>query len=160
MSKKNSFLKWWYFKVNNPIVREGEAGGFKWCFRRFTLDISTLSGNFKARFTADEHPYAYLLAGKDDANIHGFCQTIYAVGQLLTSDQVFAKSVQKSIFNTLKCNGKALKHSEIEEETALQAVKEVQEHIELPKKARKKADKEIDRRFKKAVKHVGENKKD
>ena len=93
----NRIRKFWYFRVRNGVVRKGEKGGFKWKFRRFWLDVSTLSGNFKARFTAAEHPYGYLLAGKDDRNISGYCETLYAVAMLLTTDQVFVDDIQKAL---------------------------------------------------------------
>ena len=53
--------KFWWFSMRNPVIRAGERGAFRWKFRRFWLEIETLSGNFKARWTADEHPYAYLI---------------------------------------------------------------------------------------------------
>ncbi len=83
--------------MKNTTVRKGEEGGFKWRFRRFTMEISTVSGNFKARWTADAHPYGYLLSGKDDENIHGYCQIIYEISKLLTTDQKFATDIQKAV---------------------------------------------------------------
>lgn len=153
MSLKEKFLKWWYFHLANPKVREGEAGGFKWCFRRFWLDISTLSGNFKARFTADKDPYGYLLAGKDDENIHGFAMTIYQVGKLLTTDQGFVDDVQKALQKYEKRLSK-VKPDTDSEEAALAEVKAVQEYVEMPKKEQRKYERDVNGRFKKAVKEV------
>jgi hypothetical protein len=78
---------WFWFTFRNPKVRQGESGGFKWCFRRLDMEIRTVSGNFKVRFTAAEHPYAYLLAGKTDDNIIGFAQMLYYLGMVITTDQ-------------------------------------------------------------------------
>lgn len=139
--------------MRNPIVRKGEHGGFKWCFRRFWLDIETVSGNFKARFIAAEHPYGYLLAGKDDKNIEGFCQTVYEVGMLLTTDQGFVNDIQKAMkkySSRLEKQAKVVE-DETEEKIALEGEASIQKHIEMPEKARRKAEKDIDRRFKKAL---------
>ena len=97
MSIKEKILKWFWFTFKNPVVRKGVTGAFRFVFRRFDLTIETLSGNFKAKFMADEHPYAYLLAGKDDANIHGFCQAIYMLSKSLTTDQGLVDDVAKAI---------------------------------------------------------------
>lgn len=150
--------KFWYFRIANPVVRNGESGGFKWCFRRLTLDISTLSGNFKARFTAAENPYAYLLASDDDSQVEGFCQILYSVGMLLTTDQEFVDSITKALRDYDKrLNKKAaseVAEDETEEKIALETEKQIQEVVEMPKKKRRKAEKDIDKRFKKAVKEV------
>jgi hypothetical protein len=148
--------KWWWFHMANPIVRKGEAGGFKWKFRRFWLDIETVSGNFKARFMAAEHPYAYLLAGQTDDNIHGFCQTIYMVGMLLTTDQGFVSDVGRAIQKYDKRLQKAnpVVEDETEEKIALEEVKQVQEYVEMDEKSKKKRERETNGRFKKAVKDL------
>ena len=142
--------------MRNPIVRKGEHGGFKWCFRRFWLDIETVSGNFKARFIAAEHPYGYLVAGKDNKNIEGFCQTVYEVGMLLTTDQGFVNDVVKALkkYDSRLQKSVKVEDDETEEKMALEEVKKVQELVEKPKKERKKVEKDIDKRFKKAMKDV------
>lgn len=150
--------RWWWFTVKNPVVRRGEKGGFKWCFRRFWLEIATVSGNFRARYMADAHPYAYLLAGKDDSNIEGFCQTVYMLSYTITTDQGLVNDIQKAFQKYQKRldKGVEVKEDETEERIALEEVKSVQEHIELPEKERKKVEKDINKRFKKKMKDVGE----
>lgn len=144
--------------MRNPIVREGEHGGFKWRFRRFTLEISTVSDNWRARWTAAEHPYGYLLAGSGDENIEGFAQTMYEVGMLLTTDQGFVNDIQKALKKySSRLEKKAAKdivEDETEEKIALEAEKQVQEHIELPRKDRKKRERDINKRFKESAKYV------
>lgn len=144
------FKKWWWFTMRNPIVREGEHGGFKWRFRRFTLEISTLSGNWKARWTAAEHPYGYLLAGSGDENIEGFAQTMYEVGMLLTTDQGFVNDIQKALRKySSRLEKKAAKdivEDETEEKIALEEEKQVQEAIGMSRKERR----DVNRRFRKA----------
>lgn len=151
-------VKWWYFHIANHVVRKGEAGGFRWRFRRFWLDVETLSGNFKMRFIADEHPFGYLASSKDDTNIHGFALTMYEIGKLLTTDQGFVDDVQKAIVKYRKRLEKQAAGEVVEDETqekiALETEKAIQEHIELPKKERRKVERDINGRFKKAMKDV------
>jgi len=154
-------VKWWYFHIANPVVRKGEAGGFRWTFRRFWLDITTVSGNFKVRFIADENPYGYLAAGKDDTNIQGFALTMYEIGKLLTTDQGFVDDVQKAIVKYRKRLEKQAAGEVVEDETqekiALETEKAIQEHVELPKKERRKVERDINGRFEKAVKEAEKN---
>ena len=155
MKIKEKILKWFWFTFKNPVVRKGESGGFKWEFRRFWMEVETLSGNFKARFMADEHPYAYLLASNGDENIHGFCQTVYMLSKTLTTDQGFVDDVSKAFAKYEKRLQKQAASGVVEDETeekiALETEKAIQEHIELPKKERRKVERGIDGRFKKAV---------
>lgn len=142
--------------MKNPVVRKGEFGAFKWTFRRFWLDIETVSGNFKARYMADEHPYAYLLAGANDDNIIGFCQFVYMLSKTLTTDQGLANDVGKAFNKFQKRKEKEVDvvEDETEEKIALEEVKQVQEMVEMPKKERRKVERDINGRFKKAVKEV------
>ena len=154
-------VKWWYFHIANPVVRKGEAGAFRWTFRRFWLDITTVSGNFKVRFIADENPYGYLAAGKEDTNIHGFAMTMYEIGKLLTTDQGFVDDVQKAIVKYRKRLEKQAAGEVVEDETqekiALETEKAIQEVVEMPKKERRKYERGVDGRFRKAVKEAAKN---
>lgn len=157
MSKfSDKIMGFWLFNFQNPVVRIGESGAFKWVFKRFSLTIKTVSGNFKAFFSAAEHPYGYLVSGRSDDNIIGFSKILYTVGQLLTTDLKFAEDVVKAIDDyNARLDAKAkVVEDEIEEKVALETEKAIQEHIELPKKQRRKVEKEIEKRFKKAVKEV------
>lgn len=153
--------QWWYFHLANPVVREGKSEAFSWRFRRFWLDVSTASGNWKARWTASEHPYAYLLVGKSDENIIGFCQFMYSLSMLLTKDQGLVDDVAKAIKKYEKRLEKQSAGEVVEDETqekiALEEVKQVQEYVEMPKKERKKRDRDVNGRFVKAVKEVEKN---
>lgn len=155
MKIKEKILKWWWFTFKNPVIRKGEAGGFRWCFRRFWLEISTISGNFKARFMADAHPYAYLLASNGDENVHGFCQTVYMLSKTLTTDQGLVDDLSR-VFTKYdkrlqkKAAGE-VKEDETEEKIALETEKQVQEVVDMQKKERRKYERGVDGRFKKAV---------
>lgn len=160
MSLKDRIQSWWLLRVNNPVVRVGEAGAFRWRFRRFTFEVKTVSGNFKAVWTANESPYAQLLVAQDE-DIHAFCEIVYEISMLLTTEKRFAEDIVKAIERYSKrlekkaaVDGK--KEDEMEAAAALAFEKGVQEHIELPKKQRRKAEKEIDRRFESAAQKLRE----
>ena len=140
--------KFWYFHIANPTIRKGESGGFKWKFRRFWLEIKTVSGNFKARWTADKDPYGYLLAGKGDENIQGFAERIYMISKLLTTDQKFVSDIDRALKNYNKRLSQVKPDKDDSEEIALEEVKQIQEYVEMPKKARRKYEKDVDKRFK------------
>ena len=127
--------KWWLFTMRNPVVRAGKTEAFQWKFRRFDMEVRTFSGNWSAKWTAAEYPYGYLLAGKDDANIIGFCQTMFEVGMLLTTDQKFVNDIQKALQKYSARVEKSAKvvEDETEEKIALEFEKQVQEHIEKKK---------------------------
>lgn len=148
--------KWWWLTIKNPVIKKGECGAFRFVFRRFDLTIETLSGNFKAKFMADAHPYAYLLASQGDENIHGFCQTVYLLSKTLTTDQGLVDGVSRAFEKYDKRMQKKaaseVKEDEMEEKIALETEKAIQEHIELPKKERRKVERGVDGRFKAAVK--------
>ena len=119
------------------------------------LKIGTLSGNFEAVFTAGEHPYGYLLAGKEDDNIEGYCQMLYTVAMLLTTDQTFVNDIRKAVEGYEKRQAGIVEDPEADA-AALASVREVQEHVEKPQKERRKIERGIDGRFRKAVKDVQE----
>lgn len=148
--------KFWYFNLSNPVIRKGERGGFKWTFKRFWLDVETVSGNWKMRFIANEHPYGYLVSGKDDNNIVGYCATMYYLSQTLTTDQGLVSDVEKALKKFEKRVGMAEMEPEEEEAAAMEEVKSVQDLVEMPQKARRKAEKDIDRRFKASIKKAND----
>ena len=160
-----TFLKkvqtWFWFTFRNPVIRQGESGGFKWVFRRLDLRITTVSGNFVCRFTAAEHPYAYLISGKDDENIIGFCQMLYYLGMVITTDQGIVDDVKKAFAKYEKRLSKKAASDviddEMEEALALEDEKRIQEHKELPKAERRKVERDINGRFKKVAKEIGKN---
>ena len=145
--------KWWLFTMSNPTVKVGEAGAFKWRFRRFWLEIKTLSDNFRVRFTAAENPYGYLYYG-DEEQTQGFAERIYMIGMLLTTDQRFVNDIDKAIEDYQKRMSaeNPVVENKDEERIAVEEMRQLQEHIELPKKERKAVVNDIDKRFKKAVK--------
>lgn len=155
MSIKEKFLKWFWFTFKNPVVRKGEAGGFRFVFRRFDLTIETLSGNFKAKFMADEHPYSVLVGCEQEKTIHGYCALLYQIGKLMTTDAGFVGDLQKALSKYDKRLQKQaesnVKEDETEEKIALETEKQIQEVVEMPKNERRKYERGVDGRFRKAV---------
>lgn len=147
--------RFWYFRIANPVLREGEAGGFKWSFRRFDMEIRTLSRNFKVYFTADDAPFAYLMSGHDEQT-HGFAMRLYMIGKLMTRDQKFVDDIDKALNNYEKRLEKEhpVADDETEENIAIEEVKQVQEIVEMDKKARRNYERGVDGRFKKRVKEI------
>jgi len=152
------FKIWWCLHITNPVVREGHTEAFKWVFRRFWLEISTTSGNWKVRFTAAENPYAYLLACKSDDNIIGYCQMLYYLGMVITTDQGLVNDIQKAVSKYGKRLEKKaasmVKDDETEEQIDLAEVKAAQAFAELPKAEQKKVERGIDGRFRRVEKKI------
>lgn len=145
---------WFWFTFKNPIVRKGEKGAFKWTFRRLSLDIETVSGNFKARFTAAEHPYAALLLSPDDVNPHGFAAILYEVAMLLTTDQNFANAIGDVLHAYSERVGDDVQvvDDELEEKVALEEVKNIQEYVDASPKEKRRIERDSKGRFKKVEK--------
>ncbi|MBO5995375.1 MAG: hypothetical protein J6Q41_07680 [Firmicutes bacterium] len=151
--------RWWYFYLANPVVAKGERGGFKYKFRRFWLEIETVSGNWKMRSTASENPYGYLMASvnaNNEDNVYGFAEILYMLQALLTVDQKLVDDVRKALNNYEKRSEGVIPNNEdeIEEKIALEEVRQVQEYVDAPKKERRKMERDANGRFKKAVKEA------
>lgn len=90
---------WWVLKFRNTIVQEVEFDAYKVTFRRFTMDITTKSGNMKLRTMNMLYPNAFLYNAieKDDKRvIEWFCNEVYQFVSLLTTDQGLADDVHKA----------------------------------------------------------------
>ena len=151
----NKLQKFWLFHFSNPVVWKGENTGFKYVFRRYWLDITTQSGNWKMRVMADEHPFAYLLSGVqqgNENNIFGFAETLYFLNATLTRDQRLVNDVQKALTKYQDRLVKTKADLDDNERAAIEEVKGIQEYVDATPKQRKKMERDIDGRFKKAVK--------
>lgn len=146
--------KFYYFHLANPVVAKGEGYGFKYVFRRYWLELATLSGNWNMRVTASEHPYAYLLTGIEqgnEKNIFGFAETLYFLNATLTRDQALVDDVRKAMDDYAS----RVEKTEVEEESeaaAIEEVRQIQEYVDATTKERRKMERDSNGRFKKAVK--------
>ena len=90
---------WWLLKFRNTIVQEVEFDAYKVTFRRFTMDITTKSGNLKLRTMGMLYPNSFLyhaLEQGDTKMVEWFCNEVYQFVSLLTTDQGLADDVHKA----------------------------------------------------------------
>jgi hypothetical protein len=90
---------WWLLKFRNTIVQEVEFDAYKVTFRRFTMDITTKSGNMKLRTMGMLYPNSFLynaLERGDEKMVHWFCDEVYQFVSLITTDQGLANDVHKA----------------------------------------------------------------
>ena len=90
---------WWVLKFRNTIVQEVEFDAYKVTFRRFTMDITTKSGNLKLRTMGMLYPNSFLysaLEQGDEKIVEWFCNEVYQFVSLLTTDQGLANDVHKA----------------------------------------------------------------
>ena len=133
-------LGWFLFTFRNPVLSKSENGSFKVVFRRYWMEIRSLSDNFRMRVMICEHPYGYLLFGArngNEKNVHAFCEYVYAVVMTLTTDQKFANEVQRSLGRCYERRANAeLKKTSKERDDAT-AISEVMQQVEADKMSRK-----------------------
>ena len=140
--------KWWLFTFRNKVEYQFKFGGFKVIFRRFWLEIESISENFKVRFLASEHPYGYLYVSAKQGrldNIHGFCAYIYKLSHTLTPDNKLVEDVTKVIKNYEKrlAAKAATAVSAENDDIDLEIVKQNHEVGKMTKKERKQRKKVI-----------------
>lgn len=140
--------KWWLFTFRNPIEYKFEFGGFKVVFRRFWMEIESVSENFKVRFLASQHPYGYLFVSAQKGNlnnIHGFCAYIYKLSHTLTTDNKLVEDVNKAMKNydkRLAAKAATVVSTE-NDDNDLEVVKQDHEVGKMTKKERKQRKQEI-----------------
>lgn len=83
----------------NTLVQEVEFDAYKVTFRRFTMDITTKSGNMKLRTMCMQYPQGYLsycLEHGSEKQVEWFCNQLYHFVSLITVDQGLANDVHKA----------------------------------------------------------------
>ena len=141
-------MKWWLFTFRNPVEYKFELGGFKVVFRRFWMDIKSVSNNFEVRFLASQHPYGYLYASAKTGNldnIHGYCSYLYKLAFCLTTENKLVKDINKSLINYDKRLAAKAATAVITEEDDLdlETVKQNHEVSQMTNKERKRRKKEM-----------------
>lgn len=103
MSKIKSWANrlgmWWMLHFRNTLIREVEFDAYKVTFRRFTMDITTKSGNMKLRTMLMQYPQSFLLhclSQDDTKTINWFCDEVYQFVSLITTDQGLVADVHKA----------------------------------------------------------------
>ena len=140
--------KWWFLTFRNPIEYKFEFGGFKVVFRRFWMEIESVSENFKVRFLASQHPYGYLFVSAQKGNldnIHGFCAYIYKLCHTLTTDNKLVEDVNRAMKNHDKrlAAQAATAVSTENDDIDLEVVKQDHEVGKMTKKERKQRKQKI-----------------
>lgn len=90
---------WWLLKFRNTVVQEVEFDAYRVVFRRFTMDITTKSGNLKLRTMGMLYPNSFLynaLEQGDEKIVEWFCNEVYQFVSLITTDQGLADDVHKA----------------------------------------------------------------
>lgn len=83
----------------NTLVKEVEFDAHKVTFRRFTMDITTKSGNLKLRTMNMLYPNSFLynaLEQGDEKLVHWFCDEVYQFVSLITTDEGLIQDVNKA----------------------------------------------------------------
>ena len=140
---------WWLLTFRNTLLRDVEFDAYKVTFRRFTMDITTKSGNMKLRTMNMLYPNAFLYNAieKDDKRIiEWFCNEVYQFVSLITTDQGLANDVHKAFAKYYKRREKKAESlaKEITEDEDKLNEEVVKANIEYAKmtKAERKAHKE------------------
>lgn len=90
---------WWLLTFRNTLLREVEFDAYKVTFRRFTMDITTKSGNLKLRTMGMPYPNSVLyhaLEQGDEKIVHWFCNEVYQFVTLITQDNGLVQDVHKA----------------------------------------------------------------
>lgn len=90
---------WWMFTFRNTKLKEVEFDAYKVTFRRFTMDITTKSGNLKLRTMGMLYPNSFLynaLEQGDEKMVRWFCNGVYQFVTLITQDNGLVQDVHKA----------------------------------------------------------------
>ena len=90
---------WWLLTFRNTLLRDVEFDAYKVTFRRFTMDITTKSGNLRLRTMGMLYPNSFLynaLEQGDEKMLHWFCNSVYEFVTLITTDNGLVQDVHKS----------------------------------------------------------------
>lgn len=145
---------WWLLTFRNTLLREVEFNAYKVTFRRFTMDITTKSGNLKLRTMGMLYPNSFLynaLEKGDEKMVEWFCNEVYQFVSLLTTDQGLANDIHKAFAKFYKRMEKkaesiakdiTLDEDKLNEEV-VKANIEVAKMTEAERKAHKEAVREV-----------------
>lgn len=136
---------WWLLTFRNTLLREVEFDAYKVTFRRFTMDITTKSGNLRLRTMGMLYPNAFLynaLEKGDEKIVAWFCNEVYQFVSLLTTDQGLANDIHKvfaKFYKRMEKKAESLAKdiAEDDDNLALEQVKFNQEYAKKSKKERK-----------------------
>ena len=141
----NKFGVWWMLHFRNTKLKVVEFDAYKVVFRRFTMEITTKSGNLKLRTMMMLYPNSFLYNAVEKDNeriLEWFCNEVYKFVTLITTDQGLIQDVNKAFSKFYKRMGKkaetlAKEVSEDDDKLAMEELKFNQEYAKLSEKERK-----------------------
>ena len=95
----NHFRVWWMLHFRNTLVEEVEFEAYTITFRRFTMEITTKSGNMKLRTMGMLYPNSFLynaLMKGDEKIVLWFCNGVYQFVTLITQDNGLVQDMHKA----------------------------------------------------------------
>lgn len=124
-----------WFRLNDRKVRELEIRGFKYVFRKYSMEVRSISRNFSCTVLCSEHPWGYLRVSSEkgkEKNLEGYATLMYILGTSLTRDQKLVDDITrdvKSYYARLerKASKAAPAESEVEEMVTLFNEKQIYE---------------------------------
>ena len=157
---KQRIALWRLLGGNKVLFRfEGkDMGGFRATFRRYWLDIDSISNNFHLRLMVGTHPFGYLMESARQGivdNIHGYCVYMYKIAMCLTTEKGFVDEITKAMYKYDKRMEKraesAPKASEFDDELALREVKANVERGQMTRQQRRKAERQARKNMKEGM---------
>ena len=140
-----SVVSWWLLHFRNTLIDQVEFDAFTVTFRRFTMDISTHSGNLRLRTVGMMYPNALLMRAleeKETKTIEWFCYQLYQFVTLITTDNGLVQDVNKAFAKYYKrmdkvSESEAKKATEDDETMAQGTIEANMEYAKMNKKERK-----------------------
>lgn len=92
-------VKWLIYYFSNRVIKIVEFNAYKVTFRKYTMEITTQSGNMKLRTGNMLYPnsvlYSALIAG-DKNIVEWYCDFVYQFVSLITTDKGLIQDVDKA----------------------------------------------------------------
>lgn len=137
--------KWFLLTFRDTKIKSVQFPAFKVTFRKFTIEIKSVSGNFTLKTVGMVYPNAFLynaFAQGDEGLVQWYCNRMYELTTLLLTDQGLADDVQKALTKYDKrlqvvAERKAKEVTEEAESIAAEQVKANIEYANMTKKQRK-----------------------
>ena len=137
--------RWFLLTFCDTKIKTVQCSAFKVTFRKFTMEIKSVSGNFTLKTMGMVYPNAFLYDAltKGDADlVQWYCNRMYELTTLLLTDQGLFDDVQKALNKYDKrlqviAEQKAKQVTEEEERIVAEQVKANIEYANMTKKQRK-----------------------
>ena len=137
--------RWFLLTFCDTKIKTVQFPAFKVTFRKFTMEIKSMSGNFTLKTMGMVYPNAFLydaLTNGDEKLVQWYCNRMYELTTCLLTDQGLFDDVQKALTKYGKrlqvvAEQKAKEVTEEDERIASEQVKANIEYANMTKKQRK-----------------------